>query len=336
MPKGKSKSLSGEHIFPNTELQVLVVRWKECVSANKEGPAMELLETIVDKSTEMLKRLAQHEGYHHTQDLGILVSAAQSKIVKWIDYWEPNKGKLFAWFSVCAKNAFKSELHKVNQFRKRTYVTSDNLEQLYGSEDHSAYKNEAADEARKKLKDVTCRWGSKQERGAISYLMECILDGDHSKQDAVRAGAYSWGISIELSKFFYAWTLTMFRDQMFHKIHIPFTEQDLFVADNSYEHFTSLFSHDNTPLNFEHAKYICAVYGGMRLKIPTLAQMAKVKEDYAIFKAIDKSDLDPDSVAKIGKKFGVNSKVAQEAYTDMVDMLNPQRCGDFDVYDQDT
>ena len=46
----------------------------------------------------------------------------------------------------CAKNAFRSELVKVNQYRKRYHVTSDNLEKFYGVEDHEVDKHDVAKE----------------------------------------------------------------------------------------------------------------------------------------------------------------------------------------------
>ncbi len=96
-----------------------------------------VLEEIVIGSTAMFERLAMYEDFHYTVDLKILVSAAQERVVKWLLRWEPKKGRLFSWFSKCAKNAFRSELVKVNQFRKRYYVTSDNLEHFYGVDDHA-------------------------------------------------------------------------------------------------------------------------------------------------------------------------------------------------------
>ena len=77
---------------------------------------MLVLEQIVEGSTAMFERLAQFEDFHYTVDLPILVSAAQEKVIKWLAKWQPKKGRLFSWFSKCAKNAFRSELVKVNQY----------------------------------------------------------------------------------------------------------------------------------------------------------------------------------------------------------------------------
>ena len=115
--------VQGEHLFAASYLQPLAIKWKELNAKGKHTEAMLVLEEIVVGSTQMFQRLAQHEGYHFTVDLDILVSAAQEKVVKWLLRWQPKKGKLFTWFSKCAKNAFRSELVKVNQFRKRYHVT---------------------------------------------------------------------------------------------------------------------------------------------------------------------------------------------------------------------
>ena len=94
--------VEGQHIFPDDELHQLAIRWKEFNGLRRDADAMLLLEQIVERSTPMFERLAQHEKFHHTVDLDILVSAAQEKVVKWLLRWDPTKGKLFTWFSLHA------------------------------------------------------------------------------------------------------------------------------------------------------------------------------------------------------------------------------------------
>jgi len=329
-------AVAGEHIFPASYLEPLALRWKELNSLGRHTEAMLVLEEIIVGSTQMFERLAQHEGYHYTVDLDILVSAAQEKVVKWLLRWQRKKGKLFAWFSKCAKNAFRSELVKVNQFRKRYHVTSDNLEKFFGAEDHAVDKHDMATEVRAKLANLTCRWGTPQEIGAIHFLIECILEEDHDKQAAVKGAAYAYGISIELAKFFYSWALVALRDQMYRRIRVPFTEEDLVRAAYSYTHFVSLFDMPNTPFTWPvHGKYLCANYGGMRFKIPTIAQLAALVEAKQIFDEVEIGDKDPDSVAEVGERHGKNARTAQDLYHEMVEVLNPRRSGEYEVYGDD-
>ncbi len=340
MPKvaknSKPQGVDGEHIFPASYLHPLAVRWKELNAQGKNAEAMKVLEEIVVASTEMFERLAQYEGYHYTVDLDILVSAAQEKVVKWLLRWQPKKGKLFAWFSKCAKNAFRSELVKVNQFRKRYHVTSDNLEKFFGAEDHEIDKNDAALEVRKKLQGLTCRWGDPQEIGAIQYLLECIVEEEHDKQASIRSAAYAYGISFELSKFFYSWALVAMRDVMYKKIRVPFTEQDLFRLQQSYSDISNLLDMPGTPFNWDQIKWLIATHGGKRIKIPTMAQLAKLREDKEIFDEIDASDKDPDSVAEVAKKHKKTPRTAQETYYEMVDTLDPRRSGEHEIYGNDS
>lgn len=339
MPKAPKQianvAVEGEHIFPQSYLQPLAIRWKELNAKRRHSDAMQVLEEIVIASTGMFQRLAQHEGYHYTVDLNILVSAAQEKVVKWLLRWQPSKGKLFAWFSKCAKNAFRSELVKVNQFRKRYHVTSDNLEKFFGHDDPEIDKHDVAMEVRGRLANLTCRWGHPQEIGAIQFLIECILEEEHEKQAAIRSAAYAYGISLDLSKFFYSWALVALRDQMYKKVRVPFTEEDLVRAAHSYTHFVSLFDMANTPFTWNvHGKYLVANYGGMRIKIPTIAQVATLVESKRIFDEIDESEKDPDAVADVAKKHKKTVRSAQDTYFDMVEVLDPRRSGEFDVYDQ--
>src|SRR5574343_1036332 len=163
--------VKGEHIFPATHLTKLALHWKELNSKGRHKEAMEVLEEIIIGSTAMFERLAQFEDFHYTVDLPILVSAAQEKVVKWLIKWQPKKGRLFSWFSKCAKNAFRSELAKVNQYRKRYHVTSDNLEKFYGVEDHEVDKHDATVETHSRLSQIFVRWGDPQEQGALRYLV---------------------------------------------------------------------------------------------------------------------------------------------------------------------
>jgi hypothetical protein len=328
--KPKKVNLEGEHIFPASQLTPLAVKWKELVAVGRQKEAMVVLEEIVIGSTAMFERLAMFEDFHYTVDLKILVSAAQERVVKWLLRWEPKKGRLFSWFSKCAKNAFRSELVKVNQFRKRYYVTSDNLEQFYGEDDHSINKHDLARDVKARIHELSCRWGDPQEIGAIRYLIECIIDDEHKKQGAIWAAAYAYGISLDQAKFFYSWALVALRHQMYDKIHIPFTEQDLFRARESYTHLPGLLE----IITWDQMQRLIAVFGGMRLKIPTLAYMAKSKEDYRLFCELDKSDLDPDSVAAIARVNKKTVRTAQEVYNEMVGILDPKRYGEHSIYDQ--
>lgn len=333
-PTSTNSPVQGEHIFASSYLEPLAIKWKELNSQGKHDEAMLVLEEIVVGSTQMFERMAQHEGYHYTVDLDILVSAAQEKVVKWLLRWQRKKGKLFTWFSKCAKNAFRSELVKVNQFRKRYHVTSDNLEKFYPGEDPNVDRHDLANEARARLANLTCRWGNPQEIGAIHFLIECILDDDHDKMSAIKGAAYAYGISLELAKFFYSQSLVMLRDQMYKRIRIPFTQEDLVRLTFSYSDFVSLFDTPNTPLVWgTHGKYLVAVHGGKRIKIPTVAQIDAVFEAKQIFDEIDASDKDPDSVAEIAARHGKNARTAQEIYNEMSEILDPRRSGEYEIYE---
>lgn len=329
MPESAApKAPLGEHIFPATRLTELAIRWKELNSKGRHREAMPILEEIVVESTAMFERLAQFEDFHRTVDLPILVSAAQEKVVKWLLRWKPKKGKLFSWFSKCAKNAFRSEVVKTVQFRRRVHVTGDNLEKFYGFDEHEADKHDAEASLRAKLDQITCRWGDPQEIGAIRYLIECVLDEQHNKQAAIRAAAYAYGISLEQSKFFYNWSLIAMRDELYNQAYLPLTDQELFVQAYSYTILPDLLN----IVTWDQMKKIIAVFGGKRLKIPTVAQVAQVKEDYETFREVDASNQDPDSVSAVAKKRRRSVRTAQEAYESMVEVLSPNRAGEFYVY----
>lgn len=278
----------------------------------------------------MFERLAQHEEYNNTVDLGILVSAAQEKVVKWLIKWEPKKGRLFSWFSKCAKHAFLSELVKANQYRRRYHVTGDNLEKYYGMEDHTSDQRDMSGEFERKFKDLFCRWGSKQEIGAIRYLVECLCHDfdNHDKHAAIKGAAYAWGITVELAKFFYQWVLVALRDIHYEKIRVPFTEEDILRHALSYTNFVDMYDY----MTHDQIKHLIATRGGQRIKIPTIAQLTKLKEDYQMFEEVMVSDLDPDAVAEVAKKHKKSPRSAQEAYLSMVEATKPKRSGEYEVF----
>lgn len=323
--------VEGQHIFPEDELHALAVQWKEFNGKLRHADAMRLLELIVERSTPMFERLAQHEKFHHTVDLKILVGAAQEKVVKWLLRWEPKKGRLFSWFSKCAKHAFLSELVKVNQYRKRYHTTSDSLEKFIGYEDHTIDKTDKAKEVRIKLDALTCRWGDPQEVGALRYLVECIVDDERDKQAAIRSAAYAFGISPEMSKFFHAWALTALRAEFAEKIRIPITEQDLWLLAESYTHLPDMLDF----MSWDQIKEMFVRYGGMRLKIPTLASLARLKEDHQIWLEIDAGDKDPDSIAEIAARHKKTPRTAAEIYEEMCRTHDPRRAGEYYIYDHD-
>ena len=330
--------LEGEHIFPASLVTPLAVRWKELYTAGRHKDAMLVLEQIVVHSTAMFERLAQYEDFHYTVDLPILVSAAQEKVVKWLIKWQPKKGRLFSWFSKCAKNAFRSELVKVNQYRKRYHVTSDNLEKFYGAEDHEVDKHDLAADVHQRLQRITCRWGDPQELGAVRFLLECLVDDDRDKQAAIRTTAYAYGISFDLAKFFYNWCVVEMRHAFYDKMYIPLSEQDLFNIGQTYElagGLTDIFPFEPCPHCGGSTKKFIAVYGGMRVKIPTLNYLAKQRENHRIYRAIDQSDQDPESVAEVARKFKRAPRSAQDIFNQMSAELDPKRTGEYDVFGAD-
>ena len=294
---------------------------------------MLVLDEIIQKSTPMFERFAQHEEYTNTVELSILVSAAQEKVVKWLLKWEPKLGKIFSWFSKCAKHAFLSEIVKANQYKKRYHVTGDNLEKYYGSIDHESDRHDMSVEFDRSLKDLFCRWGSPQEIGAIRYMVECLVHDldNHNKQAAIRGAAYAWGISMDMAKFFYGWVLIALRDLHYARVRVPFTEEDLLRHALSYTNFVELYQF----MPHDQIKKLIAVMGGQRIKIPTIAQITRLKDDYETFETVLVSDKDPATVADIAKKKKRSPRTAADAYQTMVESTNPNRSGEYSVYDGD-
>jgi hypothetical protein len=326
--KTKSEPVS-EHIFPASRLTPLAVQWKQLHAAGRHKDAMFVLENIVEGSTAMFQRLAQFEDFHYTVELSVLVSAAQEKVIKWLAKWQPKKGRLFSWFSKCAKNAFRSELVKVNQYRKRYHVTSDSLEKFYGVEDHEVDKHDIAQEVRSKLDDMTCRWGDPQQIGAIRFLIECIIDDEHDKQASIRSAAYAYCISFELSKWFYQWSVVALRHAFYEKVYVPFTEQDLIRAAESYTYTPELID----IIGVDKYKEVCTKLGGQRIKILTLQHIAKLKDNYNLTREMERSDQDPEAVAAVARKFKKSPRTAQEIFTEMVEQLDPRRSGEYEIFE---
>jgi hypothetical protein len=293
---------------------------------------MLVLEQIVEGSTAMFERLAQFEDFHYTVDLPILVTAAQEKVIKWLAKWQPKKGRLFTWFSKCSKNAFRSELVKVNQYRKRYHVTSDNLERFYGAEDHEVDKHDIALEVKSKLDELTCRWGDPQEIGAIRFLTLCIIDDEHEKQAAIRSAAYAYGISFELAKFFYNWAIVNLRHAFCEKVYVPFTEHDLLMASESYTFWPEVVN----IVGIDKAKVLSALLGGQRVKIPSLQSIAKLRDNHRLAREIERSDLDPDAVAEIARKHKKTPRAAQEVYNEMVEQQDPRRYGEHSIFNENS
>jgi hypothetical protein len=330
-PKVANSAPAGEHIFAASKLTQLAIQWKKCKAAGLEDEALALLDEIIRGSTNMFERLAQHENFHRAVDLSTLISAAHNKMEKWLMSWEVDKGRLFSFLCKCAKNAFRGEIGSQNQFRSRFYTTGDNLEKFFG-EDNNGYTSEtheAAYDIEVDLSDLTCRFGCPQERGAIKYLINCIVGENHTKKRAIKGVCYAWGITPDLAKFFYSYALILLRDKMYKKAYVGFTEQDLLRFRYSHTHLIDLLDF----VSWDQLKKIITVMGGTRLKIPTLAQLTKMKEEYNLYKDVSNSDLDPDSIESVAKKHKRSPRAAQEIYYEYLEQLNPNRTGEYGLND---
>jgi hypothetical protein len=231
--------------------------------------------------------------------------------------------------SKCAKHAFLSELVKVNQYRKRFHATSDSLEKFMGAEDHAVDKHDMEADMKNRLADLTCRWGHPQEIGCIRYLIDCLLDEDNrDKQAAIRAAAYCWGVSLDMSKYFYRWALSELRTIFIDRIRVPITEDDLLYLALSYDSFVEVCER----VGIANGKTLIATMGGTRVKIPTLAHIIRQKESYRIWQEIERTDKNPDAIAEVAARHKKTPRGATEMYEEMCEILNPRRAGEYYIY----
>lgn len=313
---------------------MLALQWKDLTAQGLHDEAMPLLERIIEGSTRMFRQFAQHEKFVGTVDIDTLISEAQDRVVKWLLKWDPRKGKLFTFFTKCAKHAFISRLSKENIWRRRFHTTSDSLENFIGTEDHAVDRHDMAAQVNEKLSTITCRWGSPQEIGAIRYLIECIIE-DIEKRDknaAIRGAVYAWGISYDLAKFFHRWALSELRAVFYECVRFPIGENELFLLAYSYDDVADFNKH----FGWEVTKKACMLYGGRRFYFPPMAKLAKIKRDHRMSQELDRCDGDPEEVAEIAHRYKLKAKTATETYAEMVEILRPERSGDHPVYsDQD-
>jgi hypothetical protein len=87
-------------------------------------------------------------------------------------------------------------------------------------------------------------------------------------------------------------------------------------------------------VGWQKTKELIAVFGGTRFKLPTIAYLTKLNEDYRLFRELDKSDLDPDSIAAVARAHKKTPRTAQEVYNEMVTVLDPKRYGEHSIYDR--
>jgi hypothetical protein len=332
MPKSEQKPSvpQGEHIFHETEMHMLALQWKELNAQGLHDEAMPILERIIEGSTKMFRRFAQHEKYVGTVDLDTLVSDAQDRVVKWLLKWDPRKGKLFTFFTKCAKHAFLSRLSKENIWRRRFHTTSDSLENFIGTEDHAVDRHDMTAQVHDKLSQISCRWGSPQELGAIRYLIDCIIE-DNEKRDksaAIRGAVYAWGISYDLAKFFHRWALSELRAVFYECVRFPIQESDLFLLAYTYDHIADFKKH----FGWDFTKKFLMLYGGSRFYVPPIAKLAKLKRDYRMSLEFERCENDPEAVSEIAHRYKLKTRTATEAYAEMVEILKPERSGDHSIY----
>lgn len=330
----------GEHIFSATHLTALAIRWQQlnkvATAAETMGnpdrlqraEADQLLEDIIVGSTSMFERLAQHEGFTFTVDLDTLVQAAREKVLRWLLAWDPSK-PIFSFFSVCARHAFLSEVNKVNSHRKRFHATSDSLEKFFGEEDHDTFKEDAAEEVRRKLLTITVRWGDTNSQGAIRYVLACLTDGvECERATVVRSICYGFGLSEELGKFFYSWGLFALRDALYKRVRMPFTQQDLFRHRETFSHLVDLLD----IISWDQFQRMVATLGGQRLKIPTVSQLGRLHDDWLLAKDVEENDGGPEALEAAAKKHGRSTRAAGEIYEEMQLNTSPDRDGEHDLY----
>ena len=279
----------------------------------------------------MFERLAQSEGFTRTVDLETLVQSAREKVVRWLIGWD-KKRSIFSFFSVCARNAFLSEVNKTNSHRRRYHATSDTLEKFFGTEDHTAHKLDAATDAKQHLAGITVRWGNPEEAAAVRLTIDCLVeDREQDREAIIRTISYDYGLSPELSRFFYGWGLFALRDAMYERIHIPFTQEDLLRHKFSYTHLPDLLN----LMTWAQFKRFVATLGGQRLKIPTMNQLGRIHENYLMAQRIEKLGCGVPAVETAADEFGRSPASAQEIYEEIMREQDQDRSGENYLYDNE-
>lgn len=349
-PEERPKAAPSQHIFEKDKLEEIAIEWKKMVAEGKRNEAMPLLEDLIKGCQQMLPRLAQYEGFTITVDVETLIAGASAKIEGWLMAWKPDfkhasgakaANGLFSFLSKCAKNAFRSELSKVNQYRRYFHASGENLEKFYGEVDYNKYREEVTEEVRNNLKDLAVRWGAPQEIGCVRFIVESVTEekreedkgesATDTRERVIRSAAYAWCVSPDLAKFFYSWAVYALRDSMYNKAYIPFKQEDVLRHAESYTHLVDLLD----IIGWEKFKHVIATLGGTRLKLPTLQQMAKHHDHYRMMMEINNELGDPESVEKVGKKFGKSQKTAQQVYTEMSELMDQKRCGEHAIFGDD-
>lgn len=360
----------GEHIFPNTRLTAVALHWKELTArakaatneasqflsharqltpaeeaevqelqqeaAAKHGEAFVLLEQIIIESTPMFERLAQFEGYHLTVDLPLLVQAAREKVPRWLqacDVQKLHEGKLFSWMSTCAKNAFRSEVAKQRQHTTRYHATADNLEKFVGTEDHEVDRHDLMAEVERRIKGISVRWGDPQELGAVRYMVECLRDVERQPPNkiAILNGArYAFGLSDEMIKFFYQWSLFALRDALADTRRVPFTRQDVLRLNHSYSFLPDVID----VIGWEPFCRLVKLMGGQRIKLPTLSQMDRMHSEFLLRQELDETDLTPEAFEGVAKRRGTSTRSAGDIFAELSDQLGGQRTGEHPLYQE--
>jgi hypothetical protein len=136
---------------------------------------------------------------------------------------------------------------------------------------------------------------------------------------------------MDMSKFFYRWSLTALRSAFIDKIRVNFTEQDLFLLSESYTDFADL--HDIVP--WQYLWQVMVIKGGTRIKVPTITHVIGQKEGYQMWKEIEATPKDPLSIAEVAERHKKTAKTAQQSYEDMCEKLNPRRAGEYSIFHPD-
>ena len=329
--KKKDKPKSGQHIFNNDRVEIEARRWKALVAEGRTEEADKLIEEIIPQCKNLFSRFAQFEKFDDKVELGSLINEAMIKVPHWINYWDPVKGTLFTYMSVCSKRLWVGLSKKESEYKGRYYATGDNLEKFAGMEDHEVAKHDSAKELRDRLNDITVRWASKQSKGAIKMYIDVLISGDYiNKKYLQRTASYAYCISPELAKFYYSWTLVAMRDIMYDKLRVNYTDQDLFRLGHSYSFLPDLL----TVISWQQMVKVMALFGGHRVKIPTLESLQKTRKEFSLHRDLDNAQT-PEEFTRNARKHGFTERSAHEVYERMSATLNHEHDTEHGLFEDD-
>lgn len=291
---------------------------------------------ICEGSNNLMDSIIRSNRFHLQVPFGDIKNHLFLQVENWIEKWNPEKGKVYTYFSTCIKHACLSFVSKESLVRQRFVFEHQlhgvPLESVAGTVGPNTYSEEFRASLTSALEDLDVRWREPVIRDIVRYLVCCVVHNrtDGRRQEILRTVTFGYPVDLNTAKFLLDWTQAAVRACLLQKYDQPLGEIDIIRVAERFDRMTDIVK----LVGLRNAKIMMATFAGQTIRFPSQTQLRR----HQVLKRVhDKlnDDPSPDAVQELAREVRTTPEKIEEYYERVHSNIQAGLLDDSPLFDRD-